>query len=78
MPQHEQQPKLPPTRTIVDNYLEVSNPGEVEKMIGNLELVLEEMQQEAWLKGLEEEKHLGVSREPHWRPELPPPSPLQP
>ncbi|MGB9661169.1 MAG: Rpn family recombination-promoting nuclease/putative transposase [Moorellaceae bacterium] len=45
----------------VEDILAASNPWEVEKMISNLELVLEEMQQEAWLKGLEKGK-LEVAR----------------
>ncbi|WP_231967972.1 hypothetical protein [Thermanaeromonas toyohensis] len=50
-------PKLPVDAQVkLENILSVSYPWEVEKMISNLELVLEEMQREAWLKGLEKGK----------------------
>lgn len=43
----------------LENILAVSYPWEVKKIISNLELVLEEMQQEAWSKGLEKGKSEG-------------------
>lgn len=50
-------PKIPADAQVkLEDILAVSYPWEVEKMISNLELVLEEMQREAWLKGLEEGK----------------------
>ncbi|MCG0278205.1 MAG: Rpn family recombination-promoting nuclease/putative transposase, partial [Thermanaeromonas sp.] len=50
-------PKMPADmQAKVDSYLDATNPWEVEKMISNLELVLEEMQREAWLRGLEKGK----------------------
>jgi len=50
-------PKLPVDAQMkLEDILAVSYPWEVEKMISNLELVLEEMQREAWLKGLEKGK----------------------
>ncbi|MGI9862071.1 hypothetical protein SDD30_11900 [Moorella naiadis] len=43
----------------VDRILDASNPWEVERMIYNLELTLEEMQQQALLKGLREGEQKG-------------------
>ncbi|SMB98284.1 hypothetical protein SAMN00808754_2244 [Thermanaeromonas toyohensis ToBE] len=53
-------PKLPvDVQVKLENILAVSYPWEMEKMISKLELVLEEMQREAWLKGLKEGKEKG-------------------
>ncbi|QGP92291.1 Putative transposase, YhgA-like [Neomoorella glycerini] len=43
----------------IDGILDASNPWEVERMIYNLELTLEEMQQQALLKGLKEGEQKG-------------------
>ncbi|WP_338824846.1 hypothetical protein MHOCP_04140 [Moorella humiferrea] len=53
-------PRIPEDfREKVDRILDASNPWEVERMIYNLELTLEEMQQQALLKGLKEGEQKG-------------------
>ncbi|MBE3572990.1 MAG: Rpn family recombination-promoting nuclease/putative transposase [Moorella humiferrea] len=53
-------PRMPEGfREKVDRILDASNPWEVERMIYNLEITLEEMQQQALLKGLKEGEQKG-------------------